>query len=295
MLGSDKITISNVIVFVTRALWLLAPLVLIHPQAIQAGPLDVPDQVVGSFLIAGWLTVTWALFWSKPVSLTVIRICVPWVGLVGLLSVNRSPLAYLYISICVVLALTPFVSAACAAGAAYGSEKRYPLKVPPAVAFVWGPWAVIVTGFFPVSAIVLASSGLWIPSLVCIVVATIPIPRLVRSVHSLSKRWLVSVPAGWVIVDPMTLGASLHIPFGKLESIRPGSPTTESLDLTLGAHKGALLITLNEPVVVDTRSGKNDVAQLTARSVAIAPALRVDLTHDANSAADDDIVFVQDD
>jgi len=73
-----------------------------------------------------------------------------------------------------------------------------------------------------------------------------------RALHGLSRRWLVVVPAGVVVVDPMTLSEPVLFVRRQVRSVRPLSPGASlpdrAVDLRLGASLGTLLIDLDEDV-----------------------------------------------
>ena len=75
-----------------------------------------------------------------------------------------------------------------------------------------------------------------------------------RSLHSLSRRWAVLVPAGLVIVDAMTLPDPVLFVRERIESLR-AMPRREpvpasALDLRLGARGGSATMTLDRPAEV---------------------------------------------
>jgi hypothetical protein len=83
---------------------------------------------------------------------------------------------------------------------------------------------------------------------------------LTRSIHGLSRRWVVLVPAGLVIVDPLTLPDPVLFTRDTIRSLRavdarePDGPDT--LDLRLGAISGAVALTLARPTeFLATRRG----------------------------------------
>ena len=88
---------------------------------------------------------------------------------------------------------------------AYGDEQRVPLRVPPALFLAPLPLAraLVVAGV--VAGPLLLADGRIVLGLVALVIG-VPWPSvLARALHGLSRRWAVLVPAGFVVVDPMTL------------------------------------------------------------------------------------------
>jgi hypothetical protein len=81
-----------------------------------------------------------------------------------------------------------------------------------------------------------------------------------RSLHSLSRRWAVLVPAGLVLVDPMTLPDPVLFLREHIESLRARSRVeplpTAALDLRLGARGGSVAMTLDRHTeLLQTRRG----------------------------------------
>jgi hypothetical protein len=71
---------------------------------------------------------------------------------------------------------------------------------------------------------------------------------LARALHGLSRRWIVFVPAGMVLHDPMALTEPVLFEKRVIETIRPAPADTDSLDLTQGAPGLALELILLEKV-----------------------------------------------
>jgi hypothetical protein len=71
-----------------------------------------------------------------------------------------------------------------------------------------------------------------------------------RALHALSRRWLVLVPAGVVVVDPMALADNVLFPRQHVRAVRAvaaDEPTEDALDLRLGATLGSLVLQFDEP------------------------------------------------
>ncbi|HET6953334.1 MAG TPA: hypothetical protein VFI47_23335, partial [Acidimicrobiales bacterium] len=69
-----------------------------------------------------------------------------------------------------------------------------------------------------------------------------------RSLHTLARRWIVFVPAGMVLHDPLALAEPILLPRAQVRSLDPAVAGTEALDLTAGAAGLALEVTTVEPV-----------------------------------------------
>jgi hypothetical protein len=75
--------------------------------------------------------------------------------------------------------------------------------------------------------------------------------------HTLSRRWLVFVPAGVVLHDPLSLEDPVLFQRKVIERLGPAPAGTDALDLTQGAAGLALELVLTEKVpMVRIRPGR---------------------------------------
>ncbi len=186
----------------------------------------------------------------------------------------------------VVLAADPMVAEWAANGSAYSGEHRYPLRVPPALFLGPLPLArVVVLGGFVVGPLLVADGQtLWG---VAAIVLGFPIAVFAAGVlHRLSRRWLVVVPAGVVVVDPMTLIDNVlftrdHVQI--LRAVAVDEPRDQRLDLRMGATIGSVLIEFDEPAEL-TRVARAHRGGETVRapSVLVAVAHREVMLEDAS-------------
>jgi hypothetical protein len=148
------------------------------------------------------------------------------------------------------LAFTPAVGYRFVNGAAYGEERRFPLRVPPALALGPLPLAVALIGAGTTAGPLLLADQRWVLGVLALA-AGIPVVRTAgRSVYSLSQRWAVLVPAGIVIKDPLTLTDPVLFPRERIASLRPlpfpTAPAEDVVDLRLGAVAGSLVLELTD-------------------------------------------------
>jgi hypothetical protein len=153
-------------------------------------------------------------------------------------------------------------------GSAYGAERRFPLRPPGPL--VLGP--IVVVWFLTVAGAVtgplLLAAGLPLPGLAAAVIGWPVAWAGVRSLHRLAERWLVFVPAGLVLVDPLVLGDNLLLQRRTIERLDLASSDTEAEDLT-GAALGLALevrFTAPQPVIAGPASRRGRQA-LTSRDV----------------------------
>lgn len=141
--------------------------------------------------------------------------------------------------------LTPAVAATALAGSAefgrcyiqasaYGDEERFGLRPPIGylVASI-GTW--LVTAVALIAAPLAVAGRAWIVAAVCAVVGGAGLALLPKRWHQLSRRWLVFVPAGVVVHDPVVLGDTLMMPKRTVESFaldEQGAAAQHGADLT---------------------------------------------------------------
>jgi hypothetical protein len=174
------------------------------------------------------------------------------------------------------LAFTPAVSYRFVNGAAYGEERRFPLRVPPALLLGPLPLAVALTAAGVLAAPLLLADGRFIAGLIALVIA-VPVVRATgRSLYALSQRWAVLVPAGIVLKDPLTLVDPVLFPRERIASLRPlpfpTAPADDILDLRLGAVAGSLVLELTDEAPLFRTQGRvRGGAAVKARRLAFSP------------------------
>ena len=100
----------------------------------------------------------------------------------------------------------------------------------------------------PVVGILLLAAKEWVAGAAVVAVGLPLAIVLARSLHGLSRRWLVFVPAGVVLHDPISLLDPALFPRQMIEALRPAPADTDSLDLTQGALGLAIELVLTEKV-----------------------------------------------
>jgi hypothetical protein len=200
------------------------------------------------------------------VSLTLIRIFAPaalfvagWAALVAPNGANTAESVALAItSLAAVVALSAVVGDRFVNGSSYGDERRLPLR-PPGV-LTLGPiqiaWGVAFAGV--ITGPLLLSAHVWIAGAALTVVGFIAAAASIRILHQLSKRWVVFVPAGMVLVDQMALTDGMLTQRHRIASVGPAVEGTDATDLTVGALGLALQLTLTEPDVIIPAPPRSD-------------------------------------
>lgn len=130
---------------------------------------------------------------------------------------------------------------------AYGDEQRFPLRTPAGVLFaavvVWLVWFAIT-----ITAVVFLSRERWVVgTVVALGGGALTLLSLSR-LHRLSRRWLVTVPAGVVLHDQLVLGETLMVQRSNVANISLALATTGAADLTGPASGVAVEVAVREMV-----------------------------------------------
>jgi hypothetical protein len=202
-----------------------------------------------------WGGVLLASLAPRPLGLTGLRIAAPLTVVLALLAIPatgglEAALAVAGTALACGLAFTPAVGYRFVNGAAYGDERRFPLRVPPPLVLGPLPLAAALIGGGTVAGPLLLADQRWVLGVLA-VAAGVPVVRTAgRSVYSLSQRWAVLVPAGIVLKDPLTLTDPVLFPREQIASLRPlpfpTAPADDILDLRLGAVAGSLVLEVTE-------------------------------------------------
>jgi hypothetical protein len=263
-----------------RLTWGLLPL-LLGPSLGDA--LDEHSLAVartGSGL--AWLTwagVLVAVVLPTTVSLTALRIATPaalavanW-GAIADDPGATDALAVAGAALAVVAAFSPLTGDAFVDGSAYGHERRFALRVPPAL--VLGPvplaWLGAVVG--PIAGPLLLAARAWFTGAVVLAVGLPSAIVSVRALHGLARRWVVLVPAGVVLHDPHALADAVLFPRARIRRLGPAPAGADDgrRDLTQGALGLALELELDEPVEVAPRRRGRTVEVEEVQRLALTP------------------------
>jgi hypothetical protein len=162
-------------------------------------------------------------------------------------------------------------------GSSYGDELRFLLRTP--APLLLGPIelavALMIAG--TVAGPMLLAAEQWALGAVLTVVGAVVVSGAARSLHGLSRRWLVFVPVGLVVHDHSTLIDSLLVQRKDVGAISRPPDGDGALDLTGGAAGTRLRITATAPMSIILRpprrpgSGGPAVEPLDVAAVMIAP------------------------
>lgn len=255
-----------------RTLWALLAVVSggTFGDALQ-GRSSAVAIVAAALLWAGWGAGLVALLVPRSASLTAVRVLVPAsvVAVAAAASVGGHPSAWDVIALVVaalaaMAALAPWVAEGFVDGSAYGPERRTPLRTPPLLlAVATLTWFVIVAG--ATAGPLLLGARSWAVGGVVLVVGWLLAFASVRSLHQLARRWVVIVPAGLVVHDPLTMPEPQLFLRQGIARVGPAhdddDPAAAAMvteDLTAGAAGLALELVLREPVELLVRTGRTE-------------------------------------
>jgi hypothetical protein len=255
--------------WLVRLAWASLPLTAGPGAGDALADWSTPPRTLAEVLLwTAWASCLVALFAPHPIGLTILRVIAPAfvalamiVAATGAADAARAVVALVatIVAAALVVAL-PAVSFACANGVAYGDERRYPLRTPPVLWLGLLPLAPLLVGAGITVGPLLLADGRVGGGIAALVVG-LPVAGLAaRSLHSLSRRWAVLVPAGLVLVDPITLPDPVLFLRERIESLRAmqrREPVpTSALDLRLGARGGSASMRLDRPTeFLQTRRG----------------------------------------
>lgn len=265
--------------WILRVLWLTLPFtageLLADQVAGRSGPVRVTALAIGWAL---WACVGLSAVVALPVGLTGMRLSAPVLAVTTVLtatagSINAAALiAVVSSTLIAVIAATGSVADHCVDGASYGDERRFSLRLP--IGFVVGPvpfaWLVSFGGLIG-GALLLAARS-WVAGAALVAVGGLATRRSLPSLHGLSKRWLVMVPAGVTLVDHLALAEPVLFPKHRIRSAGLAAVDTDAVDLSGHALGSPIEFRLDRPMEVLRRTGRFDAESTAILSVLVSPA-----------------------
>ena len=259
--------LHRLVPWLIRALWAPLPFTVGPALADALAAASGPVRAVASTgLWLAWSAGMLASAAPHPVALTILRVLAPGAVVAtaaAALAGHPSALAAGWATVALAWVLAPAFGAHCVNGPAYPNERRFLLRVPgPLLA---GPlalaWALAVAG--AASGPLLIAARQWVAGSACLLVGLPVAVVFSRALHNLSRRWVVFVPAGVVIHDPLTLVDPVLFRRQLIARLQPaaGAPgdADDAVDLTQGAPGLALEMVLTEPVPVSlVRPGRRE-------------------------------------
>ncbi len=253
---TSKLEIPTIFTWLTRLAWVATAVAL--SQAIDA--LDAGLTItISTWLL--WVIGAVSVFVGSPVTLTLARTTLPLsisTGVIVLIAGGNTTLGTIGLFASIIATYSVFtaeVGQRWVQFAAYGSEQRFPLRPPlgfalPAV-IVW-----LLSAAFWSYAVVSAERSQTTLAIVLGAIAAAFAGLGSTRWHLLSCRWLVLVPAGVVVHDPLVLMETAmwrsHVVSGA--ALAPAE--TEAADLTGPATGPALEISLRSSETVVLAAGR---------------------------------------
>jgi len=264
--------------WVLRVWWAALPFTCGPALADALDPASSAVRTLASVALwAGWALGLAATLVPHPVSLTVMRVLAPAATAAAIAAAfgDSTPvLAIAWTAIATALVFAPDAGVIWVNGPAYPNERRFPLRAP--APLLLGPvliaWALAVAGV--VTGPLLLAAGQWVVGAIAVVIGFPVAWLLLRSLHQLSRRWVVFVPAGFVLVDPLGLMDSLLLRRQQVQGLYPASADSAGLDLTQRAPGLALEAVLNAEIdVVQVRPGRRQGQSSKATRLLFTPTL----------------------
>lgn len=244
-----------------RVSWAVLPLVAGPSLGDALDGASIPVRTLSaSGLWAAWVLGVLATFVVRSHALTALRILAPASALVVVIVAiggHPSVAATVAAFASALLSASGEAASAYANGAAYPNERRFPLRSPAPVTVFIVPIAWTLTVVGATAGPLLLAARQWVAGAIATAVGVLVALRLVRSLHALSRRWAVLVPAGLVLHDPLSLVDAVLFKRGTIEVLRPAPADSDALDLTQRAPGLALELVLREKVpMVLERGGR---------------------------------------
>jgi hypothetical protein len=256
-----------VVIWVARVTWIVLPLSI--GAAVQNATRDwstATALTLAVLLYGAWLIATIALLAPRPWSFTLLRVVAPtavavalWAALDG--DATFRWLAVAHAAVAAVVVLCAPVANAAAGAAAYGDERRYALRVPPAIGLLSLAVIAVVVGGVAAGPLLLAGHH-WIAGTIALLIGWPLAAGGLRSLHSFERRFIVLVPNGLVLSDPLVIGDPVLLPRERIVAVRAAAAAAlgeHTVDTRLGALVGGVLVQMDEPASFGLRRGRAPV------------------------------------
>jgi hypothetical protein len=246
--------LDTLVPWVARIAWIVVA--VIGGGAVESAVADRSAAVAWTAAVGGWAL--WAiaalgLAVAAAWSLTIVRVVVPLSlvavaasGLGGASAVDLLALGAPAI-VAVAAVMTAEFGRHWVQASAYGDEERFPLRLPVAAGaaaiVAWVLWAPAM-----IAGPLLVAARSWVAGVAVCVVAVAGVVFLGPRWHRLSMRWLVLVPAGVVVHDPVVLADTFPLRTRQVASIGLAAADTEAADLTGPASGYAVEVATTESV-----------------------------------------------
>ena len=247
-----------------RLAWFVTPILVLPGFADSTGPAGI-----GVWL--AWFVGFVSLLAPSTVSLTIVRIIGPAFSAMLIVSAlfnswSGSVLASLACTFLLNLILfLPTTGDPMVNGSSYGPERRFALR-PPAAALVGTAqiaWAITVAGV--VTGPLLIAYGYVLAGIPATLVGLFLAWRTGKSLHQLARRWVVFVPAGFVLHDHWSMADSMLVRRSQNPMLGPAPAGVDTkpgvVDISAGALGLALAVEFTEPIPFALRRGRDIITE----------------------------------
>jgi len=277
-------------VWLLRAVWLTLPVTAGQAASdALSGWGDAPRVVATVLLWLAWGAGSVAVLAPRPVGLTVLRAVAPAYAILAVVVAVTDDTGTLAgvgavaaTFLAAMLAADSEIALLAVNSVAYGEERRFPLRIPPGLFLGPLPLARALLAAGIAAGPLLIADEQYVLGAIALVVSVPAVALAARAVHTLSSRWMVLVPAGVVVVDPLTLADPVLFVRALVRTLRsvPGGSAVPvgTADLRLGATLGTLAIVLAEEADLSRSSpGRGGVKTVLADGVLVAVVRRDEL------------------
>jgi len=262
-----------------RILWVLLPLLSGPLVADALHDMDPgPRSTASALLWTLWAIAMAATFVPLPATLTVLRLGGPAVAVLTAWSAATSDDAVhigFGLAAGALAALASFAAPVAdrfVDGASYGDERRFLLRSPGPVALVLGPMATAISMISAATGPILLLDRHWVAGSVATGIGWPLAALAVRALHRLTRRWIVLVPAGFVLHDHLSLAEPTLLQRASLERIVAAPAGTGAMDLTQRARGLALEVRCRRPHDVLPADGRKAIELMTVEAFLCSPA-----------------------
>lgn len=267
---------ARLLPWLVRGLWAALPFTTGPALAAALDAASGPVRFVASSgLWLGWAIGMIGAFAPHPIGLTALRVVAPAAvvaAVVAAAAEQPSALAVAWAAVACAWAFAPAFGSHAVNAPAYPNERRFLLRPPRAL--LLGPlptfWilSVVGTGAGPL----LLAARQWVLGGLAVLAGWPVAFLLVKSLHNLSRRWAVFVPAGVVLHDHQALADPVLFVRAMVAGLQAAPADTEALDLTMGSPGLALELVLKEPTPLGKRrAGRTLGADVTATALLCTP------------------------
>lgn len=253
---------------IVRVLWALTGVAVLGAAAQALDGRSGPVRAVLLVTVAlGWGLGLVAVLVPHPVGLTVLRLAGPALAAIGVwTALDRQSAAAIGAACLAVLTAAVVLAAAtgewCVDGPAYPNEARFPLRPPALHLWLTVPILGALTIATLVSGPLLLAARQWVTGGIISALGIAAVLVGGRSLHQLSRRFVVFVPAGFVVHDHLVLREPVLFRRAIIEGIGLTPADSETLDLTAGASGMSIDVLLEEKVEITRLSADRRSADI---------------------------------